>query len=830
MPETTINGRNFENETERKLYQEALDMVNGNESDIHEDTLRSIVSRHNNEDIFREASNLAHTLGFKNYEAELNEQYTFINELKVVSAQGQAAVIKALLNDRDKTKELSHEEHINRYKSALAYAGFTDEQIRSIMEEYQMLNPSYSMSDENQEEMVEEKPVVVKDEDNNKKKVGISEENVMQLSKKVSQTKLEEAELLLRTVRGSNKRIKKRTVKWNDLSQLNKSQKTQDNWGKLLKELEQQIEGMNPSQKDVYVATIEKIKEQIDENKGLLNAIAVREFGKQPDGSYKGGRIETKRENQLGIKSIKLNILSWPRRQLRKIWYKLSGKEETLEQQDIAAIESAANELSEIEKEQKEVISKINTVSRYCIKITNMGIKIQHTTLEEMQKYYEDATELMQSINGCSDEVKKTIGDRIERINTQYNEMKEQYSKYIQENVAVVETELNKLHASIGDDQEHDMKKEQDMLSLVQKLYPACSMVMDDAQKEQMSSSIAKAEAELNNKAIYLKYKELFERTSGLSHLNPEMASNKIDSILEQLKNESFKEAVKYNKDDLIAFFENEKNKMFHIQGEKKETTQKDAKVTLVEPYQEKKATEKVNVTPQFVIDKQTQTIFTRQKKQIDELEKSNQEKDEIIANLQRQLAEAKAKETLQTQKKEAKDTMMSTVADIKKEARELGTQKTHLEWEINSLRNGLDYLDEIKKMPMVQNELSKISDEREKTERLHQLAEGYAEKKNKAQIEEKEKELSKVAEKLQNLDNQINEFSANYQTMVSDVDEIKRKADEDRQQKIDDFGNELKSFEQQKIDAQKKALEEARVNIDDLFASMEENEKGKSL
>ena len=78
--------------------------------------------------IFREASNLAHTLGFKNYEAELNEQYTFINELKVVSAQGQAAVIKALLNDRDKTKELSHEEHINRYKSALAYAGFTDEQ------------------------------------------------------------------------------------------------------------------------------------------------------------------------------------------------------------------------------------------------------------------------------------------------------------------------------------------------------------------------------------------------------------------------------------------------------------------------------------------------------------------------------------------------------------------------------------------------------------------------------------------------------------------------------------------------------------------------------
>ena len=82
--------------------------------------------------------------------------------------------------------------------------------------------------------------------------------------------------------------------------------------------------------------------------------MARREFGRQLDGSYKGGRIEIKRENQLGIKAIKLNILSWPRRQLRKIRYKLNGKDETLEQQDIAAIESAANELSEIEKEQKE--------------------------------------------------------------------------------------------------------------------------------------------------------------------------------------------------------------------------------------------------------------------------------------------------------------------------------------------------------------------------------------------------------------------------------------------------------------------------------------------
>ena len=65
---------------------------------------------------------------------------------------------------------------------------------------------------------------------------------------------------------------------------------------------------------------------------------------------------------------------------------------------------------------------------------------------------------------------------------------------------------------------------------------------------------------------------------------------------------------------------------------------------------------------------------------------------------------------------------------------------------------------------------------------------------------------------------------------MVSDVDEIKKKAEEERQQKIDDFGNDLKSFEQQKRDEQKQGLENARVNIDDLFASMEENEKGKSL
>ena len=149
---------------------------------------------------------------------------------------------------------------------------------------------------------------------------------------------------------------------------------------------------------------------------------------------------------------------------------------------------------------------------------------------------------------------------------------------------------------------------------------------------------------------------------------------------------------------------------------------------------------EKTNPTPEFVLDKQVKTIFARQKQQIDDQAQKIddqaqkiQEQNEIIANLQKQLAEVKAQETLQTQKKEAENNMMSTIADIKKEARELGTQKTHLEWEINSLKSGISYLDEIENMPMVQNELSKITDKKEKIERLHQLAEGYAEKKNKS-------------------------------------------------------------------------------------------------
>ena len=853
MPETTINGRNFENETERRLYQEALDMVNGNESDIHEDTLRSVVDRHNNEDIFREASNLAHALGFTNYEAELNEQYDLIRNLEAAASKDESEVTKVLLNDRDQTRGLSNEEHLSRYENALRRAGFTEEQIKSIMEEYQMINPTFTVEEPEKEVAKEEKPVVVKDEDKNKKKVGISEENKIRLTAHGSQTKLDEAELLLRTVSFSNKRVNKRNI-WTDSSQLKKSKSVQADWEKQLAKLEKYVEGMKPSQRETYKITLEKIKRGIDKNKDLMEAVEIREFGKQPDGSYKKGRVELRNENKLGLKAIKLNLLNWPRRLVRKFLYKFTGENKALENQDSATINEATEKLNEIERERANIATQIAQVNRYCAEIQIKGIKRHDIPLDDMQRYYEKATNLLPSINGCSSDVKALLSDRIENINKTYQETKEEYEKYIQENIVTIETELNRLHNSISDDEEHDIQKEQDMLKLVQKLYPTCQLAMDDQQKEKMDASIKQAEAELKNKAIYLKYKDLFERTKGLARLNAEMATTKLDSLLNNLQNEEFAEAIKYNKNDLIALFVNEKNQLLNPQPEKKEEqTQpqqqeekiEPEKVITMEPEEEVEVkptaqeqtkpemvtkVEKTNPTPEFVFDKQVKTIFARQKQQIDERDQKIQEKDEIIANLQKQLAEAKAQETLQTQKKEARDNMMSTIADIKKEARELGMEKTHLEWEINSLKSGVKYLSEIKSMPMVQNELSKITDEQEKIERLHQLAEGYAEKKNQSLIEQKEKELAEVADKLQELDNQINQFSDKYQTMVSDVDEIKRKAEEERQQKINDFGNDLKDFEQQKIEEQKKALEDARVNIDDLFASMEENEKGKSL
>ena len=853
MPETTINGRNFENETERRLYQEALDMVNGNESDIHEDTLRSVVDRHNNEDIFREASNLAHVLGFTNYEAELNEQYDLIRNLEAAASKDESEVTKVLLNDRDQTRGLSNEEHLSRYENALRRAGFTEEQIKSIMEEYQMINPTFTVEEPEKEVAKEEKPVVVKDEDKNKKKVGISEENKIRLTAHGSQTKLDEAELLLRTVSFSNKRVNKRNI-WTDSSQLKKSKSVQADWEKQLAKLEKYVEGMKPSQRETYKITLEKIKRGIDKNKDLMEAVEIREFGKQPDGSYKKGRVELRNENKLGLKAIKLNLLNWPRRLVRKFLYKFTGENKALENQDSATINEATEKLNEIERERANIATQIAQVNRYCAEIQIKGIKRHDIPLDDMQRYYEKATNLLPSINGCSSDVKALLSDRIENINKTYQETKEEYEKYIQENIVTIETELNRLHNSISDDEEHDIQKEQDMLKLVQKLYPTCQLAMDDQQKEKMDASIKQAEAELKNKAIYLKYKDLFERTKGLARLNAEMATTKLDSLLNNLQNEEFAEAIKYNKNDLIALFVNEKNQLLNPQPEKKEEqTQpqqqeekiEPEKVITVEPEEEVEVkptaqeqtkpemvtkVEKTNPTPEFVFDKQVKTIFARQKQQIDEQAQKIQEQNEIIANLQKQLAEVKAQETLQTQKKEAENNMMSTIADIKKEARELGMEKTHLEWEINSLKSGVKYLSEIKSMPMVQNELSKITDEQEKIERLHQLAEGYAEKKNQSLIEQKEKELAEVADKLQELDNQINQFSDKYQTMVSDVDEIKRKAEEERQQKINDFGNDLKDFEQQKIEEQKKALEDARVNIDDLFASMEENEKGKSL
>lgn len=834
MPGTTVNGRNFENETEARLYQEALDMVNGNESEIHEDTLRSVVGRHNNEDILREASNLAHTFGFTTYEAELNDQYRLVRDLEAASFNGDSEVLKALLNDRDQTKNLSHDEHITRYENALTRAGFTSDQIKSILDEYRALNPNLggakpettTKEPEQEKENEEQSVAVVKDEDQSKKKVGVSEENVVRLSKKGALDLVKDIETLAKTIEFSNRNMKKSKI-WKDRSQLDVSKSNQAGWEKELAELEEKAKGLSSNS---YFAEreqrgIDRIKKALEKNKIILDKVEVRTFGKQPDGSYKGGRIELKNENSLGIKGIKLSFQEFAYG--IKKWY-LENIKKQKETQDSATINGATEESNEIEREEANIAAQISQVNRYCLEIQTMGIKRHEISLDDMQRYYEEATNLLPSINGCSSDVKALLSGRIENVNKRYQEMKEEYEKYIQENIVTIETELNRLHNSISDDEEHDIQKEQDMLKLVQKLYPTCQLAMDDQQKEKMDASIKQAEAELKNKAIYLKYKDLFERTKGLARLNAEIATTKLDSLLNNLQNEEFAEAIKYNKNDLIALFVNEKNQLLNSQPEKKEEQTQPEMVTKVE---------KTNPTPEFVFDKQVKTIFARQKQQIDEQAQQIdeqaqkiQEQNEIIANLQKQLAEAKAQETLQTQKKEARDNMMSTIADIKKEARELGMEKTHLEWEINSLKSGVKYLSEIKSMPMVQNELSKITDEQEKIERLHQLAEGYAEKKNQSLIEQKEKELAEVADKLQELDNQINQFSDKYQTMVSDVDEIKKKAEEERQQKINDFGNDLKDFEQQKIEEQKKALEDARVNIDDLFASMEENEKGKSL
>lgn len=827
MPGTTVNGRNFENETEARLYQEALDMVNGNESEIHEDTLRSVVSRHNNEDILREASNLAHTFGFTTYEAELNDQYRLVRDLEAASFNGDSEVLKTLLNDRDQTKNLSHDEHITRYENALTRAGFTSDQIKSILDEYRALNPNLGLEKsetttkepEQEKENEEQSVAVVKDEDQSKKKVGVSEENVVRLSKKGALGLVKDIETLAKTIEFSNRNVKKSKI-WKDRSQLDVSKSNQAGWEKELAELEEKAKGLSSNS---YFAEreqrgIDRIKKALEKNKIILDKVEVRDFGKQSDGSYKGGRIELKNENSLGIKGIKLSFQEFAYG--IKKWY-LENIKKQKENQAPTTINEATEKLNEIERERANIATQIAQVNRYCAEIQIKGIKRHDIPLDDMQRYYEKATNLLPSINGCSSDVKALLSDRIENINKTYQETKEEYEKYIQENIVTIETELNRLHNSISDDEEHDIQKEQDMLKLVQKLYPTCQLAMDDQQKEKMDASIKQAEAELKNKAIYLKYKDLFERTKGLARLNAEMATTKLDSLLNNLQNEEFAEAIKYNKNDLIALFVNEKNQLLNPQPEKKEEQTKSEMVTKVE---------KTNPTPEFVFDKQVKTIFARQKQQIDEQAQKIQEQNEIIANLQKQLAEVKAQETLQTQKKEAENNMMSTIADIKKEARELGTQKTHLEWEINSLKSGISYLDEIENMPMVQNELSKITDKKEKIERLHQLAEGYAEKKNQSLIEQKEKELAEVADKLQELDNQINQFSDKYQTMVSDVDEIKRKAEEERQQKINDFGNDLKDFEQQKIEEQKKALEDARVNIDDLFASMEENEKGKSL
>lgn len=847
MPENTINGQTFESETEARLYQEVLNMVNGDANAVHEETLRTVVNRHANEDILREASDLAHRFGFTDYERELSEQYALVRDLEA-NANKFNDVLNVLLNDRDKTPNLTNEEHIARYENALLRAGFSHDDIRQLLNDYQLANPVIEIEPTEPEE---EKPLEVEDQDITKKAVVVPEEAVKKMSINASLDAVEMAEQLRDTIEFSNKRLGKKyfgKIKWKSLSQVQKSKDIQKKWAAQLAVLERSMSSINPNQKKAYESTIASIKANMRTNEELLETIEVREFGKQADGSYKGGRVQFDKDNKLSIRRIKTNILRFPKRLWSKIMYKL----ETLGLEDA---ENMVNGMTPEQNELKELDNKLGTLSRCCLKITNSGIALGHETLEAMQGYYEKAKEIVASIESYSPGVRELLKSRIDETMTVYHDMEEKYQNFVSTKIDEVETAVNELHASIADDVEHDIENENKKLAFVQGVYSVCAKYMDDTVKQNMETKIQQAENELHNKAIYLKYKERFERSESLIKLDPTKGAEKLDSILQELKAEQFQEAVKYNKNDLIQAFEDERTRLLGQEIKKEERQPEPVEVIeeipvvspVEEPSKEKEpvvqSQPEVSPSPETIVNQQMKEIFKRQKQTIDEKDKliqelqnqiaaqtkENQALKEINRNYQKNLAEMQAKETLQTEKLAAENKMYDAIAGIKREARVLGEQKTQLEWEIKSLKDGVQYLDAIRNMPMVQAELSRIASEQERIERLHQLAEGYANRKNAMEIAQKQQELSKVAEQLQALDSQITTLKQNYKNVVTQHDEMKRKAEETTKQNLSIFENKASGLTQQREELQKQALEAARVNEDDLFAQMEAMEQGKT-
>lgn len=788
MPENTVNNRSFDNETEKKLYQELLDMVNNNESEIHEDTFRSMMEKHKNEDVFEEASHLAKSFDLTDLAKEYEATSQLISNLKVASTEEE--MVKYLLNDRDKYPNLSKEEYDAKYNEILLQAGIDQATIDSVLQNfnvYLFTIPASSNEPESKEKSVEEEvvePVIVEDQDQEKKKVGISEENVSKLSNKKGNLKLNELNILIGTIRSNRKYVYKHMSNKQDYD---KHKANLNKWNEDVQQFEKEIDAMPLGLQSIYRIKIEQVKRELEKNDSKLAKFDAKLLGnrRDKDGNlieHTTGTIERKENLKNKWGTIKLAARNLP----DAIWIKVLSKFKGIKNQKEAEQE-VNQELTQFEKECTKVKEICYKISNHCHTIMTKGIKNGEVTLEGMQEKFDKATSMLNLVNSYDENVKndKFVKESIDRVTKLYEEMKTSYFEHLSKKGTELETMLSDLHHSIGDDQEHSIDDEKKSLDTIKQIYAVCNTQMTDDAKSKIENQIAQAEAELQNKAVYLKYKTKFEKYESLAKLNMEGAKKNLATALEALKNETFADAIKYKKEDLIASFEAEMNRITGVTVEKKEEkintpeeTKKEQEATvetIEQNHEEKKEEEKPKMTAEQVIDLQTQTIFNRLKQENEKLKKENSQRQEMVSELQEQLASTKATASLEQVKDvDYKELDRKLAVEMKGISENLASVEKDLndyQGMLAAYQNGDNFKEEIMNNPEYVMYLNTLADD-VKEAQINEFANQKARTVNASQIRSMQTKLSQLEQAKNDLQTKQAKIVAQYEIKKIELEE----------------------------------------------------------
>lgn len=162
---------------------------------------------------------------------------------------------------------------------------------------------------------------------------------------------------------------------------------------------------------------------------------------------------------------------------------------------------------------------------------------------------------------------------------------------------------------------------------------------------------------------------------------------------------------------------------------------------------------------PEDVSDLQYKTLYERLKQEsAEEIERLKQElaaSKEINETLNAQLAQQTANAKLNDQKKLLDQRSEKAYYDSAKRLREIGSEITNLDWEINRLKNGAAYRQEVlnSEKPEIQQYLQNINMLPNREERFSEFCDRYANKENREKISELENKLNKLLKQKNDLE-----------------------------------------------------------------------------